>query len=380
MPMLVDLFAGGGGVAQGARLAGLDSAGVELDESAVAVARAAGHLTEHANVVDVNKWTTALRLACADIVGWWASPPCQGWSTAGSRAGAAGGSNGWPMLLRALDVSAAAGRPAPWLLVENVRGMTQHRSPAWARTHGLRPCGNGTHPLLPVCAGCYLGWVLTQLRARFAHVEMRVLDAADFGVPQHRRRMFIAAGPAPFDWPAPTHGPDGALPYETMRTAIGDTLADGRFVRHEGGSARPRSLDEPAVTVSTKGTLYVHRDDPGAHGGGTARSARAAFPELLDRPSLTVTTCEDKGTRGDAMFGKTRVGKQRGGPDRASDIAWLATGVRRLSVDECGRLQAFPRGYPFDAARTVREQYRVVGNAVPPPLAAVLFGAAGRSW
>lgn len=63
----------------------------------------------------------------------------------------------------------------------------------------------------------------------------------------------------------------------------------------------------------------------------------------------------------------TRSGAQRGGPDRASDALWLATGRRRATVEEVAAIQAFPAGYPFQG--TVDARYRQVGNAVPPPLA-----------
>jgi len=49
------------------------------------------------------------------------------------------------------------------------------------------------------------GFLLPELRKRFAWVDLRVLDAADYGVPQRRRRVIIAAGPHAMQWPEPTH-------------------------------------------------------------------------------------------------------------------------------------------------------------------------------
>jgi site-specific DNA-cytosine methylase len=62
-----------------------------------------------------------------------------------------------------------------------------------------------------------------------------------------------------------------------------------------------------------------------------------------------------------------------GGPDRASDAAFLAAGVRRIEVAEGLRLQGLPDDWPLQGTR--EEQYRQVGNAVPP----VLAEAVGRA-
>ena len=55
---------------------------------------------------------------------------------------------------------------------------------------------------------------------------------------------------------------------------------------------------------------------------------------------------------------------------RASDALYLATGRRRLTVEECARLQDFPGDHPWQGTKTAR--YRQVGNAVPPTLARVV--------
>ncbi len=70
-------------------------------------------------------------------------------------------------------------------------------------------------------------------------------------------------------------------------------------------------------------------------------------------------------------------GAIRGGVDRASDALWLSTGRRRLTVEECAKLQDFPQGHPWQGTKT--EKYRQVGNAVPPMLARVLARAVLKS-
>ena len=126
-------------------------------------------LNEDAHRVDLSGFAGQVDLL-------WASPPCQPWSTAGSRLGEEDERDGWPAVLRAVDIV----HPV-YLLCENVPGLADKRG---------RP---------------YLeGYLLPELRRRFAWVDWKILDAADFGVPQRRRRVFIAAGPGPMAWPVPT--------------------------------------------------------------------------------------------------------------------------------------------------------------------------------
>ncbi len=313
---VLELFAGAGGATTGLIEAGLDVLRcIERDADVHATALAAGHPSVLGDVRDAG-----LDIA-ADLV--WSSFPCQAWSVAGKRLGAADERNGWPATI------ATVRRVRPtWFIGENVIGLTLHARRAHAGDAGVDPRD---------CPGCYFEHVvLRELRATFAEVSWRILDAADFGVPQRRRRVFIVAGPRPFRWPEPTHADPvlGRIRGRRPWNAMGDVIGDVRVERRHFGSL------------------------------ATSR------PELLARPAPTLTTTESKGTRGDAMFGTTAAGKTRGGPDRASDVLWLATGIRRLTVDQCAALQAFPPDYPWRGSQ--ESVYRQIGNAVPPTVAEAL--------
>ena len=94
-------------------------------------------------------------------------------------------------------------------------------------------------------------------------------------------------------------------------------------------------------------------------------------------PAPTVVASESKGTRASAVT----AWSFNGGPDRASDAAFLAAGIRRITVQEALILQGFPADWPLNG--TVEEQYTQAGNAVPPPLAeaaARLVLVAHRTW
>lgn len=84
-------------------------------------------------------------------------------------------------------------------------------------------------------------------------------------------------------------------------------------------------------------------------------------------------TTEVKGTRASRSSGWTF----NGGPDRASDATFLATGLRRVSETEAARLQGFPEGWPFQGTSLAR--YRQIGNAVPPLLAEAALRALLRA-
>ena len=97
----------------------------------------------------------------------------------------------------------------------------------------------------------------------------------------------------------------------------------------------------------------------GTHGLACTESWRASAP------APTVTASESKGTRAHAPDWSFNAG-----PDRASDTAFLVAGVRRIEVVEGLVLQGFPADWPLQGTR--EEQYRQVGNAVPPQLAEAL--------
>lgn len=307
----LDLFAGAGGASLGLKQAGHELVlAAEWDGDACATHRAA---LPSCPVYqgDVRQ----LDPPAAEL--WWASPPCQAWSTAGSKRGAQDTRNGWPWVWELYD--RAAFKPS-CLIVENVASMTQHSR----RYHG--------DPLR--CAGCYLERVvLPELRARFPHVVSRVLDAADYGLPQRRRRLFIVASVEPYSWPAATHGPASLLgrnlePWRSYGDALGLHVHD--VCCDMGVDCTCHVADGPYV---------LH------HGRNTARNPKQERHRPSDEPAPAVS-------------------------GKGNQLLQSAYGdVRRLTVDQCATLQGFPV-WPWQGIK--RSQYRQVGNAVPPELARVL--------
>ena len=298
-PKVLELFAGAGGAALGLERAGFEHAALcEWAPDACATLRAAGlGPVVEGDVRDLDA-IEAVAGPRVDVL--WSSFPCQAFSTAGKRLGASDERNGWPWTVDAID------RFKPeWVACENVRGLLSHSG---------EHCGDPQK-----CPGCYFhGVILPELRERFAHVGYWVLDAADYGVPQHRCRVIIWAGPHPIAAPSPTHcRPEdiaqGDLfgrslkPWASMREALGLVESDaGDFAFASGfaGMGAPTSITKPSPTVSGAATIY------------------------------------------------------------------LLTGRRRLTPEECAILQDFPPNHPWQGNKT--STYRQIGNAVPPRLAEVV--------
>lgn len=379
-------FAGAGLADIGLTAAGCDHVRcVEWDDAAARTLDAAGFPAWHGDIRDP---------ACTADVGpidlAWFSPPCQDWSSAGKRKGADGDRNGWPWTWDAVD------RLQPrWFIAENVTGMLHHAG---------KHCGDGCCADPAKCPAAYFHEViLAEARKRFAWVGWRVLDAADFGTPQFRRRVFVVGGPRPIDWPEPTHGDPETLaqvdlfaprllPWVSCGEALGlSGVFDGGTRGHGMAEWQPAELDNrPSATVnamqgSTAG-LYVRTEQTGAVGSpvsvpvGTVGTVGNQYLHSSDpgvraasRPAATVTGTEVKGTRASKASGWTF----NGGPDRASDSLFLATGRRRLSPAECSILMGAPADYPYQGNKSQR--YAQVGNGVVPIVAQRLAEAVMRA-
>lgn len=431
----IDLFAGGGGASLGLEAAGLRVVGAyERDARACRAHRAIlpDVPVHQADLDEIDPGD----LPEAPI--WWASPPCQPGSTAGLRLGCRDPRDGYPALLRLVR----ARRPR-WLLIENVPGFTQHASKAGCSTFWPRP---------EQCPACYLAAIMRELDALFPVVQMRILDAADYGVPQHRERLITVCGPTRIEWPVPTHGPGRPQPWVAAGTCIdwssvpGFESAARLFAPagrpHGAGRDKERTYrdvtDEPAATVcgdtgtgamflaiehggTSKG--YLHRDvaDPGPT-VGTASDLRLTYTgsrhaaRALDEPSPTMTASRDlylsvggpnaRGGQGPSISdpasdpaptvrthadcylvaAESGEGRPRDLADPSPTVSGKGTTqlvgsdyrrLRTLTVRERAALQSLPWVPELTG--------RIVGNAVPPPLAAVvaqavIAAAEGDGW
>ncbi len=231
LPVL-DIFAGAGGLSLGLAGAGFAvTAAAEWDPDACATYAAAHPAAE---VLDGDVAAMSFRRFRGEVAVLAGGPPCQPWSTGGKRLGAGDPRNGWPGFLRALAEIAPRA-----FLAENVAGLAA----ASRRPH--------LDALLRDLAG--LGFAVT----------WSIVNAADYGVPQKRSRLFIVGvRDGRFAFPPPSRGPAAARPWRAAGEVLGPepngtAQSVGRHLRPES-----RPAPQPLRRARLQRRRPAHRPDP----------------------------------------------------------------------------------------------------------------------
>ena len=300
----IDLFAGAGGFSTGAVMAG------------ARVLWAANHWPTAVQWHAANHGDTAH--ACQDLQQadfrdaprhdlLLASPACQGHSLARGKERPhhdALRATAW-----AVVTCAEVHRP-PVALVENVPEFTR-----WA---------------------LYPAWCAAMVALGYALAPM-VLDAADAGVPQHRKRLFIVATRG-------RHLVELAMPQREHRGAASVIDFDGgRWSPVDKPGRSPRTLERIAAGRRAFGPRFLAP----FYGSGSGETGRS-----LERPIGTLTT-------------------------RARWAVIDGERMRMVSATEGRELMGFPRGYRLPPNEATA--WHLLGNAVCPPQAADLIEAIRRA-
>ena len=276
--LLIDNFAGGGGASLGIEAAlgrAVDYA-INHDREAVAL-----HMRNHPHTVHLceDVWDVdPATIAKGRPVGLcWFSPDCKHFSRA---------KGGRPVEknIRSLAwvVVRWAAKVKPRLIfLENVREFK-----TWGPLKNGKPC--------PKRKGkTFRRWV-SCLETLGYRVQWRILDAADFGAPTHRKRLFLVArcDGRPIAWPEPTHGPGRPWPYRTAAECLDWRLpCPSIFLSREEGRAvgvnrplAPKTMRRIAMGlrrfVIDNAKPFIVRCD---HGGDHFRG------QSVDAPLRTVT-------------------------------------------------------------------------------------------
>jgi DNA (cytosine-5)-methyltransferase 1 len=183
-------------------------------------------------------------------------------------------------------------------------------------------------------------------------VSSEVVNAADFGVPQTRQRFFIVGmlGQA-FEFPSATHAKPGSgaelPPWPTAGEAIGDLDTEER-ASDDGHFAGGK--DHELLREIPPGDNYLYFTEKRGHPEPRFAWRSRYWSFLLklspDLPSWTIQA------------------------RRSNNMGPFHWRNRILRIDEVMRLQTFPDTWRL--AGTVEQQWRQVGNAVPPLLAQCL--------
>ena len=348
---VVSLFSGGGGLDLGFLSEGYQVVWA-IDNNRNAVETYKKNIGDHIICGDINEVDIA-RIPQADVV--IGGPPCQSFSLAGNRNVE---DDRGKLVWRYIHIIEQV-KPKGFVF-ENVTGLMSARNSQGEKIIDL----------------------LKEAFRRIGYtITLRILNAADYGVPQRRRRVFIVGlQEGEFYFPEPTHSEKGGekLRYVSVREALGD-LPDA--VEDENGLARFTCQPENEYQKKMRAGEFVSEHfipqmseldryivshvKPGGNykdipedvnssrirrlqkeGGHTTCYGRMA----PDQPSYTINT----------YFNRPNVG---------CNIHYLQD--RLITVREALRLQSFPDSYRI-VSSSKQGRNLIVGNAVPPMLAAVI--------
>lgn len=231
-------------------------------------------------------------------------PPCQEFSMGNVLGRVDGLKNLWPTTISIVRVK----RPS-WFLFENVKGLVTKHAP-------------------------YFNLIVDQFKAMGYRVEYRLLNAADYGVPQTRERVFIAGrlDGQPWPWPTPTH------------TEAGDMFSPRRVSWCEALPLKWHETAERGVMPQWVTRREMYRELPLNAFFNVKEGRHDILHRPADKPAFTITTESVKRTR--IVLDGTVY--------RANSLAMT-------------RMQSLP---------DIELPSHVIGNAVPPLLARALFEAA----
>lgn len=343
MPV-IDVFSGGGGLTLGAHIAGFKTAkAVELDTN-LSSSYARNFPGVDLVVGDLEKIGVE-RLRMNGPFGMIGGPPCQGFSEIGRMVE----DDPRRTLLTTFCRRVADLQPA-FFVIENVRGLLFDQNKV------------------------FLDAALEEVPGRYRLLEPMLLNAADYGTPTDRKRVFVVGYDPDFIGPLDPEALRSSAATDDARITVRDAfdgLIDAVSVSSDDDydrwqmRAMPRSgtyaaslASEDMVFTGNRTTVHsiavAQRFATVPEGGvdRVGRHQRLSWNGLC--PTLRAGTGSDKGS-----YQSVR-------PLHPSE-------PRVITVREAARLQGFPDRHLFHP--TIWHSFRMIGNSVPP-----LMGAAVLSW
>lgn len=381
----IELFTGAGGLALATHGAGFHHAGLfEWNRDACETLR---HNAARKAIPRMANWqsrvhegdVTGVDFAAFDGIDLVAGgPPCQPFSLGGKHGGMEDRRDMIPQFIRAVREA----QPRAFIM-ENVRGLTRQSFATYLNFSVLQL----SYPEITRKRGECWEKHLARLQQHHTSVPRRsglsynvvqqVLNAADYGVPQCRERIFLVGFRCDIDahwsFPEATHSQEALLhdqwitgDYWRRVGAKQPTERPGMVVRRwKSLQERPTTapwrtireavagLPKPSRTDAPLGEIHNHRFQPGA------RPYPGHTGSPFDSPS------------------KTLKAGGHGVPGGENMIAFPDGSYRYLTIREAARVQTFPDAWRFEGAWS--EAMRQLGNAVPVDLAAAVAKSVAKT-
>lgn len=382
----VELFGGAGGLALGVSRAGfVHDAFVEYDRDACATVRE--NIESGVEPVahwplyqaDVTRFDYAFIPEGLDLIS--GGPPCQPFSMGGKHRGHQDERNMFPEAVRAVREL----KPRAFIF-ENVRGLLRQSFATYFEYIILQL----TYPTITRKNDEQWRDHLTRLEkyhTRGEHDDLRynvvfqLLNAANFGVPQRRERVFIVGFRSDLNvgwsFPQPTHSHEALLWRQWVSGEYWDKYKIARRARPE----------PPAKFRAKLAALQAKSLPPSGEPWATVIDAIHDLPD----PRLGIEEAKFQhhkynpgartypGHTGSPLHepAKTLKAGDHGVPGGENMLAYPSGEVRYFTVRESARLQTFPDEFIFHGCWT--ECMRQLGNAVPMKLGFIIADAVRNS-
>lgn len=342
---VLDLFAGVGGLSYGfAHDENFEILAANEIEHDISVAYTLNHPTVNMLNCSIDQLTPEmLKQAtggkCVDIVV--GGPPCQSYSTLGKRQMDARANlfKEYKRVLQILDPKA--------FIFENVSG------------------------LLSMDGGRLFSLIQDEFRNIGYDLKFKVLDAVNYGVPQHRDRVILVGfkGKNDFKYPEPTHGP-GLKPYVTLRDAL-DDLPKISSAEQANRYAHAADTEYQKLMRANVGSELIEHKAP-KNGERLVRIMKT-LKEGQDKFDLPEDIRPKSGypnTYAKLWWDQPSTTITRNFATPSSSRCIHPRDSRAMSIREGARLQSFPDDYKFYGGDGMKKLE--IGNAVPPLLSVAL--------
>jgi DNA (cytosine-5)-methyltransferase 1 len=382
LPRSIELFSGTGGLALGLHSAGFrHDALYEWNQSAVK--------TLHFNQAQKHKALKGCQITRADVreidftrhagVDLVAGgPPCQPFSMGGKAAGMNDVRDMFPQAVRAV----AEIKPRSFIF-ENVRGLLRPAFSNYVEFIRLQM----EFPTFPITENVSWDQNLARLQRHKERngslesglryrVHIHQANAADYGVPQQRHRVFFIGfrSDVQTEWsfPQPTHSEEELL----IEQFVSNEYWHRRGIRKRTDSAFSTSLIRRGERLKNKKGVPLFSD---LKPWMTLGEAINDLPKPTTSDSKTWLNHRQQdgakaypGHTGSSLYRPSKALKagDHGVPGGENMIAYPNGSVRYLTIRESARVQTFPDNYQFLGSWS--ESMRQLGNAVPVELARIV--------